>query len=414
MPRQNRFQHQSYPTQPVLEPEVISLTPELPEPLPDFTRLHSEFGLTHVLPVHGTFMGSDPIGLQAMLNEMVNRASPSRQLLLRPLVNRLAVQTKRFTELLTADIANYSLEFCEEFQKLVGDDPEVTLLEPTWSSENHHLARAGLAVRLLCRIDEMQAEGFDPEHGRVMLWGHSHAGNAFALLTNLLANDRDSVDRFFTVCGDVLGDSGLRARDILASVDGPHPLARGLILVTFGTPVRYGWDVDGCRYLLHLIHHRPFDPEHPARALPALQYGCEEAGLEQNAGPVAQSILDILTARQGDWVQSFAVAGTDLPPVINREQNEALGRLLETGLAEQTPERLADRWKVACPRWQTATRMHTDGRNVLAEYAPTRVTRFGPAHQTVLGHGIYTMIEWLPRQLAVVMDWLERDGVARV
>ena len=33
--------------------------------------------------------------------------------------------------------------------------------------------------------------------GRVLLWGHSHAGNVLALVSNLLRADAAGVDRFF-------------------------------------------------------------------------------------------------------------------------------------------------------------------------------------------------------------------------
>ncbi|MCA9056703.1 MAG: hypothetical protein KDA75_22905, partial [Planctomycetaceae bacterium] len=60
MPQLNRFQHQPYPTQPVLKPDVRTLVAEFETP--DFSKLHSEFRVHHVELIHGTFAGADPFG----------------------------------------------------------------------------------------------------------------------------------------------------------------------------------------------------------------------------------------------------------------------------------------------------------------------------------------------------------------
>ncbi len=62
-----------------------------------------------------------------------------------------------------------------------------------WSSENHHIGRADGAIRLL---DELASLKLQPTQ-RVLLFGHSHAGNVFALMTNLLCGDRRAIRRFF-------------------------------------------------------------------------------------------------------------------------------------------------------------------------------------------------------------------------
>lgn len=106
----------------------------------------------------------------------------------------------------------------------------------------------------------------------------------------------------------------------------------------------------------------------------------------------------------------FAIAGTDIRSLAHRKADARLGRFLESSLPQTTPDRLKERFKVVCSRWQSATRLHADGRNVLVDFEKTETTRFGPAHQAVLGHGIYTLPVWLPRQLELVMEWMERDG----
>lgn len=404
MPADNRFRHQPYPTKPTLDPVVQDLTVELDEP-PDFGRLHTRLGVQQVLLVHGTFMGTDPIGVHAMMNGLVERrASPAMQLALKPLISKLSAQTKKVTDTLTGEVANYNEAYRREFQELCGGDPIVRRLE--WSSSNNHLARAGLAVRLINWLTDRELEdGLEPGRDRVLLWGHSHAGNGFALLSNLLANDRASVARFFDSVGNALGEEGEAAKAILEASPSPHPWADSLLIATFGTPVRYGWDTNGYRRLVHVTHHRAFDDEHPERTIPAVSIGCEDSSFSKTQ----RLILDVLAARHGDWVQTFAVAGTDLPAAGFKAEDQALRRFLESNLDEDTPEKIRERFPIVCERWKTATRLHTDGRNLLIEFEKKGVTRFGLSHQAVLGHGIYTLRPWLPAQLALVTHWLERD-----
>lgn len=409
MPANNRFHHQSYPTEPAIDTVVRPMSPELKEPA-DFSQLHTRLGVQQVLLVHGTFVGSDPIGVHAMMDALVERrASVAVQLALKPLIAKLAERTKRVTDAVTGEVANFNESFRTRFQELCDGDPVVRRLEPTWSSSNNHLARAELAVMLVNWLDDRTAEGLEPGRDRVLLWGHSHAGNGFALLSNLLANDRDSVSQFFDAAGDSLGEAGQRARAILEAAPSPHPWAESLFIVTFGTPVRYGWDTSGYRQLLHITHHRPFDKEHPERAMPAITIGCEDNSFVQ----IQRAILDVLAARHGDWVQTFAIAGTDLPAAGHGAANLRLHQFLEATLPEVTPDRVRDRLPVVCPRWSTATRQHSDGRNLLIEFDKQGFTRFGRAHRAVLGHGIYTLTRWLPSLLDLVIEWLDRDEPAK-
>ncbi|NQV23822.1 MAG: hypothetical protein HQ518_05580 [Rhodopirellula sp.] len=410
MPRRNGFQHQSYPTRPAIEPVVLQLNEDDGQPF-DFGHLHTQYGVRKVLLVHGTFAGTDPFGIHAMMHAAAERLPPAARRAVDPVIDRLSDQTKRLTDAITADVANYSNGYRQLFQTLVGDDPDVSRLEPTWSSENNHIARAGLAIRLLNELVELHEHGFDPVHERVLLWGHSHAGNGFAILSNLLANDRESVEAFFAAAGNSLGEAGEAARQVLAASSTPHPMATAALVVTFGTPVRYGWDTDGLRSLVHVTHHRPAKDQADATAIvPAVTFGCEGNTFGDNFTAATTGVADVLSAKHGDWVQAFAIAGTDIAPPLNRKDNVRLGTFLERGLPEPTPPKIGDRLKVACTRWKTCTRMHADGRNLLVDYQSSRLTRFGPSRQAVLGHGIYTLKDWLPSQLSLVLEWLAHDG----
>ena len=46
MPKNNAFEHQAYPTAPAVDPQVLAVEPQASNAV-DFSRLHSEFGISH-------------------------------------------------------------------------------------------------------------------------------------------------------------------------------------------------------------------------------------------------------------------------------------------------------------------------------------------------------------------------------
>ena len=390
MPVENHFQHQQYPTEPVTTPVLRTLNVDEAAGT-DFSQLHTALRIGRVVLVHGTFMGDDPLGIADALKSVAESVP-----LLAGQLNRLAEaskeKTRPFTTAVTGDVGNYHEPYRKRFQELVGDDPQVELLSPTWSGQNNHLARADLAVRLL---HQLLARPLLADQN-VLLWGHSHAGNAFALLTNLLANHKPSVTQFF----DAAAQDGVthwdQVRKNLESAPSPHPLASRLFIAGFATPVRYGWDTDGCAKLVHVTFHRPYDETIPMRAKPLFP---------------PQQIPDVTNARWGDWVQAFAIAGTDVSSIPTRIINQNLTAILEANLPELqygldtrfiSPRRIRD----ACVRWKTGTRCHTDGMNLLVDYELSGdVSAIGqPIELSLLGHGVATTIRWLPTHLKLVME----------
>jgi len=392
MPQHNSFRHQLYPTTPAIEPILRTL--ETIEPTEgEFSTLHSAFRIGRVILVHGTFMGDDPLGLAETLKSLASEM-PLVAASLEKLAETLLQNSRPLTASMVKDLGNYTPEFRDTFQKLVGDDPRVEILAPTWSSQNHHLARANLAVRLLQQLSER------PLHSdqKVLLWGHSHAGNAFALLTNLLANDRPVIKKFFDAVGDQTEPHWGTVRNLLLNSPSPHPLASRLVIVTSGTPVRYGWDTSGYHALIHLTHHRPFDKAIPWMAKPLFP---------------PYSSNDVVNARWGDWIQTFAIAGTDVSSVPSRATNERLTALLEANLPEpqhglDTRMLATKRLRDTCARWKCGTRCHTDGQNLLVQYIPSgSLTPFGrPIEISLLGHGVATSVRWLPAHLKLVVEAL--------
>ncbi len=398
MPQHNRFRHQAYPTAPALQPQLLKLTSSVSTEPGAYAALHTRHRVREVIVVHGTFVGDDPLGISAALRS-AGGGVPLIGDAMASFAKSVSDLTKHTTDDTMKDVANYSREFCEAFQRLVGQDPRVGLLEPGWSSQNHHLARADLAVRLLCYLDGLQ---LDPQHERVLLWGHSHAGQGFALLSNLLANDRDAVERFFEVAGDGRDEHWKQAKDILERLGGPHPLARSVLLVTFGTPVRYGWDSSGYHYLLHVSHHQPLDADHPTQGRALYPLPRRE---------------DLMQAKGGDWVQLGGIVGTDSPTMRDRKVIESYGGLFEEDLAapdltSAPPSIVPLKLRHLCARWKLGTRVHADGRNLLVDYEPCGRKWLGrPVEEAVLGHGVATTIDWLPAHLKLVLDWFETDRV---
>lgn len=391
MSDKNRFQHQAYPATPVVAPSFHKLEVTGGDQT-DFTRLHTEFGVNLVVLVHGTFMGDDPFAIAETLNA-IGGSSSLLQKPLGALAARVKQKMKPLTDDVTGDVGNYSEDFRKLFQQLVGDDPAVELMQPTWSGQNHHLARADLAVRLLCRLDQFQPA----EDDQVLLWGHSHAGNGFAILTNLLANDRSSVAEFFLAAAQ---DSPhwQQAQRILKDAPSPHPLARCVRIAAFGTPVRYGWDASGCRDVVHVLHHRGQEPDDSITTRPMFP---------------PHSVSDMITAQSGDWVQAFGISGTDVASPTSSAVNQRMAAVLEAGL--EAPEHGLDtkflvpaRIRDLCARWKTGTRCHATGLNLLLDYEPSgRKTSLGfPIEQALLGHGVATTTNWLPAHLALVMQSL--------
>lgn len=340
-------------------------------------------------------MGDDSFAIADILDAIADRADLLRTPL-KSAASSIRDRSQQFVTELTEDVGNYTPEFAKQFQAFVGDDPPVERLDPTWSGQNHHFARADLAVRLLLRLIQLMPQ----DHERILLWGHSHAGNGFALLTNLLANDPQSVQKFFAAPGEheELPQHWKFVRQFLRDHSGVIPFARNVDIVAFGTPVRYGWDTSGCGQLVHIHHHVVDNEDEPYRARPVFPL---------------QSLPDIFSAKYGDWVQLFGIADTDVAPPTAGRQQLAFTELFEGSLSE--PDHAVGtmlipdpRLRNLCARWKTGTRCHADGKNLLLTYEPCgrRNNLAIPIESSLFGHGVATVLDWLPQHLAMVIESL--------
>ncbi|MEZ6040062.1 MAG: hypothetical protein R3C20_06125 [Planctomycetaceae bacterium] len=421
----NCFQHQIYPTEPQVAVQRVMLSSRDLTGT-DFSALHTALGVSRVLLVHGTFMGDDPFGIGDVLRLIAEKV-PLISGQLQDLAETVVSKSRPFITSLTDDIGNYTEGYRDAFQQIVGPDPHVELLNPTWSGQNHHFARADLAVRL---FQWLLNQSFHADE-RVLLWGHSHAGNAFALLSNLMANDRVSVEQFFAASNHPADSHWIQVRSELASTTGPHPLAGRILIAAFGTPVRYAWDTRGLKSLVHVLHDVPHSGEFESISAEVLRTDLQdrpsatdsevlEATQTQPLFP-PQPLPHVINAKYGDWVQAFAVAETDSISIPHLESNRQLSELLQRNLMQHEAEIEASEssipWKLRlvpagrlrrlCRRWMTGTRFHTSGLNIAVQYEPSGQRAHGlPLEHTIMGHGVATTIEWLPAHLRLVADAL--------
>ncbi len=193
---------------------------------------------------------------------------------------------------------------------------------------------------------------------RLLLLGHSHAGQLFALLTTLLENG-EIAEQLYKVI-EQSSQLGTKA-DLLRDLSTLKPI--GLDMVTFGTPVRYAWGHYENYRLLAIVNHR---------------------------SPV--DFTGLLTTRDGDYVQQWGAEGTDLPATFEFLLNDSLDTVLDKGrepslfiqgLANQ--ERKNPHYADGTIRTETLKIDYKDNADSILEFLDV-------AHcvKTLFGHGVYT------------------------
>jgi hypothetical protein len=363
------FCHQSYTSAAPRVPHFYVRAPEGPaaEGREFRRRMQSVGEMLHaagvgvIYLVHSSFAAFDSQSILAAVARHYRAGGDS--------IRRIAA---KLVECGNHDAGNYTPRFVEAFeQSLEAATGGVPVRLISWSSENHHLGRADAAVRL---IDELAALEL-PEGQRAMLWGHGHAGNVFAIMSQLLSGDIAAIERFFDAAAIYYRLPMTPLIDIpvwhrvhrLLTLDRERLMPRPCDWVTFGTPVRYGWKPREDDNLLHFIHHRPQrgGPAHLAMFPPRLE--------------------DMLGAAHGDYLQQVAIAGTDASPSAwawrSWLANRRLGRLLAP---DCEPGDLSE-------RLQVGARVPECGTTLLVDYGQPQ----GSLAEHLAGHAVYTRPEWL-------------------
>jgi len=365
----NPFRHQAYNYAPPRAPHH-SLRPGAHPPVgsDEFARRMDRVGacldaagVGAVYLAHGTFVGHDAAGVVAELARVFPRAGRAVRRAIKQIVDKLS-----------GEAGNYTGAFAECLERAINSPkrPFIPVRRFHWSSENHHLGRADGAVRL---IDELVRQR-PPSGRRILLWGHSHAGNVFALATHLLSGNREAIRSFFDAtevyyswpivhCVDV--PVWKQVRRLLESAG--RPLADvALDVVTFGTPIRYGWDPAGYDRLLHFIHHRP------------------AAGLPEYRAAFPPRIEDVTKAAGGDYVQQLGIAGTNVMPSMLAWRSWLADQRLNRLLQKDLPPGRRDRFRAGAI-------VPDAGTTLLVDYGPLS----GDVTQHLAGHAVYTSQQWL-------------------
>lgn len=381
------FRHQAYAAAPPRVPHYF-LRPRSGPAFgsSDFKRRLKEVGdklaaaqVGAIFLVHGSFAALDSLNV---LSALARRYHPARGSLRR--------LTQQLIDVEVHEAGHYTPRYAEAWEAALSGENRPAVRLVSWSSENHHLGRADAAVRL---IDELTALDL-PAGKRVVFWGHGHAGNVFAMMSQLLSADAPTVRRFFEAARIYyrwplmpLVDIPLwrRVRQLLLT-DRQPIAARPCDWVTFGTPIRYGWNLRENDSLLHFIYHRP----HAAR--PA------------HLAPFPAAVDDVLNGAGGDYLQQVGIAGTDTPPppLMWRSwlANRRLGQLLEN----QAPcEELTN-------RLQIGARVPDCGTTLLVDYSGSDET----SAQHLAGHAVYTRPEWLLFHAEHLVQHLEQSTSARI
>ena len=287
-----------------------------------------------ILLVHGTFTGTDGLGLINQFQKMVPSAS------------HLADSVKAAVDQVLKDCGNFTEAYAHRFENAINvvHEPRIDVRRVVWPGQNSHVGRAEGAIRLIDHIRNIRPPCSAED--RVLVWGHSHGGNVAALATNLLGGTLEARQRFFHATRDyavTLGDASDRdtwrrnEHDLMRQSDLNLP---GLDVATFGTPIRYGWEADGYGQLVHFVHHRATDPRGQfLAAFPA-------------------SVEELFKNPAGDYVQQLGVAGTNLfAGLLSRGVRRTewrLKKLLQSDVRNRDIVRHAMMGKRVAGRWNNA------------------------------------------------------------
>lgn len=281
-----------------------------------------------VVFAHGTFVGDDPLSALAV----VERALPGK----RALARELRKKTRTYVDRVLGDFGNFGPTYVRLFEQAIGGGTPCSSF--TWSSENHHVGRLEGALSLV-RVLATHAD-LAPANARLLVVGHSHAGQVFALVTQLLSRS--------LAAEAVLDVARARSLDLGALDVDLRALERvRLDFVTLGAPARYAWAKLPSVRVLHIAH------------------GAKARGLTGE-----------------DWIRRLGSAPTDFPALARSERalNVALDAPLGRGFA---PAEVVRALGPSAP-------LPSHGELVLVDYGEGRLSTLVTSG---LGHGVYTRLD---------------------
>ena len=405
MPIENSFQHDEMSRKnpgerlTVREVALTALieSPPAQDAMAALGKRLSHAGVRMIVLLHGSIMGTDVFGVQrvddlgglkrgysrgvagldallALMRESSNGMSLLPGGLKPPLANDDA--TKRLLDEQIGDAGNFTNTYLELIRQSLnqGLDRPIHCVRELWSCEHHHLGRAIAAVSMLERLHNWGETHKLSQGDRILVQAHGQAGLVLALVSNLLCVASNSSR---TRLLDLLSTfaSQVNRPDIPSTIQRIAPLlSNGAILngatldvVTFGMPVRYGWDPSGLGKLLHIVNHRSMRTD-------------GKTWLSKMELP--QITMEMPIAWGGDYVQELAVAGSDAVPTTEaaKAANKAIWELVE-------PFDGFERW-LECAR--RAVRIPSEGLGILADYKDS--TGSTNVRDHYFGHAAYTRL----------------------
>jgi hypothetical protein len=314
-----------------------SQTPEWQERMARIGTTLQKAGVSQLYFLHGTFTGSDPFNVLPPFKSLMPQLAQQWEQIIES-------KMKRAVDLLARDLGNFLPDYVRLFQEASGGHVPCHTLH--WSSANHHWGRLQGALRLIEDLHQRFPEG--PE-GRILLIGHSHARQVFALFTQLLSDTSLGQDLWKLIDEEQLGTSDL---PLIA-----RRLSHGYYdFVTLGGPLRYPFATTDRMRFLHLVNHR-------------------------GKGELAENMLNLWTTAGGDYIQQWGCPGSDTlatthkERVVNRKLDALLGKGIDTRVWVHT---VASRLRVG-----------DVGQTLLIDYGDQGGFRIN-CLPTVFGHGIYT------------------------
>jgi hypothetical protein len=211
-----------------------------------------------------------------------------------------------------------------------------------------------------------------PKQEKMLLIGHSHAGQLFALLTQM-AHSQKRVLELLAPLEEGGMPQGLTLKECLNRVVNiiEQLQKKQIIFVTLGTPSRYQWMPNKNWQLLHLINHRGHDAKAP-------------------------NLIGLPWTKGGDYVQQLGVHGSDFPETlkVDSRANLQFDLLLGAGRDWRTWQKQLDRRE----------RLHNWGNHLLIDYHDQG--KFPNFYRTILGHGQYTKGKFMLFNLTQMVNHL--------
>lgn len=405
MPIENNFQHDELSrktpgerlTVREMTPATLSESSSGQDTMAALGKRLSQTGVRVIVLLHGSVMGTDLFGVQrldelgglkrgysrgvagldallALMREGSNGIPPLPGGLKSPLANDEPIKDLLDDQL--GDAGNFTSAYVELMRQSLNQGLErpIHCVRKLWSCEHHHLGRAMAAVSMLGRLRDWVEAHKLGQGDRILVQAHGQAGLILALVSNLLCvTANSSRTRLFDLLSAFA--SQVNRPGIISTIQRVAPLlSNGTLLngvmldiVTFGMPVRYGWDLSGLGKLLHIVNHRNMRTD-------------GKTWLSKMELP--QITMEMPIAWGGDYVQELAVAGSDAVPTTEpaKAANKALWEMVE-------PFDGFERW-LECTR--RAVRIPSEGLGILADYQDS--TGSTNVRDHYYGHAAYTRL----------------------